>query len=80
MATDIDYKIELRTTRDHASMWPVFEVWFTDNNLDRWRVSKSVHMDRAIELLRFVHDMYASHQDAVLLPEEFHIIGRLEPK
>lgn len=80
MAVDIDYKIELKTVKDHTSMQPVFEVWFTDSGHEKWRVSKPVRFDRALELLAFVQEMYWNHQDGVLLPEEFHIVGRYEAK
>ena len=80
MVVNINYKIELKTVRDGLSMWPVFEVWFTDDRCDKWYVSKSVHLDRAVELLRFVQDMYIAQKDGVLLPDEFHIVGRHEQK
>lgn len=79
MAELLNYKIELRAGPIGPAMWPFYEVWFTDDNQDKWRVSKPVNFERALELLRAMHDAY-THLDAIMLPEEFHIVGRFEAK
>lgn len=80
MSIIFSQRIELKTVPSAFAFGQEYEVWFTDERQEKWHVSKPVAFARALELLVFVNDMYANKNEAVMLPEEFHIIGRLEPK
>lgn len=82
MAQVRNYRIELKAgIFNPYGMDTYYEVWFTDAGQEKWRVSKPVCFERVIELLKIMHEAYTAYDaSAILLPEEFHIVGRLEPK
>lgn len=77
-----NWRIELKSgiwTGMYA--YPIYEVWFTQDGRPHWLVSKAVPFERAMELMRFMHECCTTKRHEVtLLPEEFHVVARHEPK
>lgn len=74
------YLIELKAgIFDGLTPHSKYEVRFTTDNADYWHISKPVFFDRAVELLKEVR-AGLEEKSAFCLPEEFHIVGRMELK